>query len=415
MGRLPTEKTKPKTDLSQMIVLLYGPAKIGKSTWASTAPGAIFIPTEAGLGQLSVFSITTAGSDCCETWEDVQNGVDELLVHARETPASEDPYKTVIIDTVEELCDLAAEYVIDRHNRKAERKAEHISDIPYGKGYAALWREAKGTISKLARSRYGLVLIAHSYEITKEDPTGDYQVTVPSLSGKLRSQVEAMADLILFADTMTSADGKEERVLHTKPSRFFVAGDRTGKLPARLSLSFEAVAEALSDPVREWGVKVYQKACQHPGLKTKEAIMAALTSVVQVVTKQVGVDGVAFDLDFIRTLDDDTRASIEAMVNSEVDEAKASSQPSKGPDTPQEATEGPDPTDDTPEAEGPSEATEGPKNEEAKPKGKKKATKKATKKPDPQPEEGDVDDSQEDSQEATQEEGTEDSDPFSTF
>ena len=49
---LPTAKTPAKRSLSDVSILLYGPSKIGKSTFASQAPNAIFIATEPGLNAL---------------------------------------------------------------------------------------------------------------------------------------------------------------------------------------------------------------------------------------------------------------------------------------------------------------------------------------------------------------------------
>ena len=52
---LPTKKTPPKQDLAGLTVLVYGPSKIGKSTWCSQADGALFLATEPGLNALEVF------------------------------------------------------------------------------------------------------------------------------------------------------------------------------------------------------------------------------------------------------------------------------------------------------------------------------------------------------------------------
>ena len=52
---LPTQKSPPKTTLTDLTVLIYGPSKIGKSTWCSQADGALFLATEAGLNNLDVY------------------------------------------------------------------------------------------------------------------------------------------------------------------------------------------------------------------------------------------------------------------------------------------------------------------------------------------------------------------------
>ena len=52
---LPTQKTKPKASLFDLTALVYGPSKIGKSTWCSNAEKALFLATEPGLNALEVF------------------------------------------------------------------------------------------------------------------------------------------------------------------------------------------------------------------------------------------------------------------------------------------------------------------------------------------------------------------------
>ena len=52
---LPTTKTPPRNALADLTVLVYGPTKIGKTTWCSHADGALFLATEAGLNNLETF------------------------------------------------------------------------------------------------------------------------------------------------------------------------------------------------------------------------------------------------------------------------------------------------------------------------------------------------------------------------
>jgi alpha-galactosidase len=60
---LPTAKTPPKPNLADLTVLVYGPTKIGKSTWCSHADGALFLSTEPGLNSLEVFQTPIANWD----------------------------------------------------------------------------------------------------------------------------------------------------------------------------------------------------------------------------------------------------------------------------------------------------------------------------------------------------------------
>jgi hypothetical protein len=53
-----------------------------------------------------------------------------------------------------------------------------------------------------------------------------------------------MADMVLFCDleVETAADGVQRirRVIRTKPSVYYEAGDRTGRLPETLDLDYKA-------------------------------------------------------------------------------------------------------------------------------------------------------------------------------
>ena len=61
---LPTEATKPVTELGKQTILIYSAPKLGKSTWASHLPSAIFFECEPGLNHLEVFRVPTY------KWED---------------------------------------------------------------------------------------------------------------------------------------------------------------------------------------------------------------------------------------------------------------------------------------------------------------------------------------------------------
>ncbi len=56
---LPTTKTKPTTDLAKQSILLYGVPKLGKSSFASQFPEAMFFECEPGLNHLEVFKVPT--------------------------------------------------------------------------------------------------------------------------------------------------------------------------------------------------------------------------------------------------------------------------------------------------------------------------------------------------------------------
>jgi len=231
---LPSQKTPPKTNLSDLTVLTYGPSKIGKSTWCSQAEGALFLATEAGLNNLEVFQVAIG------TWED-------LLQACKEISEGKHPYKTIVLDTVDNAYRMCAEHVCQKF------KIEHESDLGYGKGYALINSEFYRVLNKLSLLPYGLFLISHSQEKELETRTGKLTRIVPTLPEKARKIVLGMVDIILFCDleVTTGADGKQvaRRVIRTKPNVHYEAGDRTGRLPEVIDLDFKKFVEAYGDVV----------------------------------------------------------------------------------------------------------------------------------------------------------------------
>jgi hypothetical protein len=228
---LPTAKTPPKPNLADLTVLVYGPTKIGKSTWCSHAEGALFLSTEPGLNSLEVFQTPIA------SW-------DELLAACGEIATGEHPFRTVIIDTVDNALRMCAEYVCRKF------KVEHEADLSYGKGYALISNEFQRVLNKLAFMPYGVFLISHSQNVEIETRTGKYTKIVPTLPEKARKTVLGLVDMVLYCDIETGAgpDGKmmARRVMRTKPSLYYEAGDRTGRLPEVIDLDYSKFIEAFT-------------------------------------------------------------------------------------------------------------------------------------------------------------------------
>ena len=228
---LPKSKTKPKAHLNDLTALVYGPSKIGKSTWCSHAENALFLATEPGLNALEVFE---APITC---WDD-------LLQACAEIAEGKHDFKASVIDTVDNAYRMCADYVCKKF------KIEHESDLGYGKGYALINNEFQRVLNKLAFLPYGLILISHSHERDIETRTGKHTRIVPTLPDKARKLVTGLVDLILFCDLdmKTGDDGKPmyQRVMRTKPSPNYDAGDRTGRLPEMIPLDFPTFLKAFN-------------------------------------------------------------------------------------------------------------------------------------------------------------------------
>ena len=234
MPLLPTTKTQPKPALADLTVLVYGQTKIGKSTLCSNSESAVFLATEPGLNALDVYQVPI------QSWEDLLNACAEIT-------EGKHPFKTIIIDTIDNAYKFCTDYILKKF------KIEHESDLGYGKGYAIVNNEFQRVLTKLAFLPYGLFLVSHAKEIEVDTRTGKYTRIVPTLPDKARKIVLGMVDMVLFCDleSTTGEDGAQgmRRVIRTKPSLYYEAGDRTGRMPATIDLDFRTFLDAFEAAV----------------------------------------------------------------------------------------------------------------------------------------------------------------------
>jgi len=225
---LPKAPTPKKNDLRNLTVLLHGGKKIGKSTFCSQLPNAVFAATEPGLGQLEVHQ---APITC---WQDFIDFCNALA-------SEKHGFQSIVIDTINNLYTFACRAVCEKY------KVEYVGDFKaIGKGHVLANNLFYETLLMLANKPFGLWMVAHSVDKEIETRTEKYVKAVPQLPNKAAGQILGMADLILYADLHEdrNEDGKSSyrRVLYTKPSKYFEAGDRSGILPPVIDLDYPKFA-----------------------------------------------------------------------------------------------------------------------------------------------------------------------------
>lgn len=232
---LPTEATKPVTELGKQTILLYGSPKLGKSSFASKAPGSLFFECEPGLNHLEVFKVPTY------SWE-------SFLEACKLVAKGDHNFKTIVIDTIDNAFKMCSDYVCAKHG------IEYEGDMGHGKGWALVKNEWHRVLTRLASLPYGLIMISHAIDKTIETRTGEYTKTTPSLPDRARNVVLGLVDIILFGDSIAKKDAAGnvtiERVVRTKPHPTYEAGDRTGRLPELLPLDYEQFMKAFNSPAR---------------------------------------------------------------------------------------------------------------------------------------------------------------------
>lgn len=229
---LPTEKSAPSLSPDLVKALLYGPPKVGKSTFASkiNPDHTLFISTEPGLGALEVFEAPVT------TWSEFREVGGELAADPKH-------YEVVVIDTADELYRMCSDHVC------AELGIKHPSDADYGKGWAAVSDEFRLRVGRLASLGLGVWFISHAEDREVKKKVGTKTVTQPSLSGQARKFLVGFVDFIFLA-TWEGDEDEEKRVLRTQGAEHHEAGGRVpdgaAPLPDPLPLDAAVLREEMA-------------------------------------------------------------------------------------------------------------------------------------------------------------------------
>lgn len=240
---MPTEKTPARSTVDSLLFYLYGVPKIGKTAMLADAEGALFLPFEPGHRHVSIFRLPKDHD--IKSWDEFLSIGRSINKAKRE---GKFPFKLVVIDTFEEAYQLCRKYIL------AKNGLQHESDMGFGKGYDLVYQELRRVLRIFANIGCGVGLVGHDTEKDVEDYFGK-KVTksVPDITRGARAVALGLVDVIFFASyahvvDVDDPDGQPriERVLRTKPAPEYEAGDRTGRLPDPLPLSWKAVVEAFA-------------------------------------------------------------------------------------------------------------------------------------------------------------------------
>ena len=230
-------------------IIVYGPEKIGKSTFASCAPKPIFIRTEDGLDQ-----IDCAKFPLCSSYAQFIEQIGTLCQEPHD-------FQTLALDSADWLQKLVfAETCM-------EGKKASIEDFGYGKGYVLalkLWKEVLDGLDFLRNQRgMAIILIAHSKVEKFADPdSSTYDRYSLALDKDATAVLCEWSDAILFANRKIRIEKEEvgfkkiratakpigadggDRILRCIGSPACVAGNRYD-MPAELPLVWDEVAKYL--------------------------------------------------------------------------------------------------------------------------------------------------------------------------
>lgn len=238
-------------------IVLYGPPKIGKTTFASTIPHNLILDVEGGSGAVDVARIE----------KEKLSTFDELMQVIYGLYEQQHSFQTITLDTI----DWAEALIFNRAAQ--EHGKQSIADVPYGAGYVTaqnLWRQLLEGLDALRRDK-GIMplLIAHEQIKVYNNPMTE---SYDRYGLKLRSNdkgsssesiIKEWSDAICFVNKETfvrkektgmkevkKANTTDRVFIHTQESPAYLAGNRFG-LPAQIDFSWPALSEALSNALTQ--------------------------------------------------------------------------------------------------------------------------------------------------------------------
>ena len=226
---------KVSRDLSGYITLLYGPAKVGKTTFGAQMPGELILATERGYNALPGVLVQDITS-----WSDIKQVVREL-----KKPEIQAVYKSLIIDTIDLAADMCQKYVCNQLG------IENIGDGGWtNNGWDKYKREFEDVFRTLAQLGYAILFISHDKEITIKPENGvEYQQIRSSMQTSALKIVENMSDIIAYAHPVIR-EGQPRRILTLRSADNSIrCGCRFKYMAPEIDFSYDNLVKALNDAI----------------------------------------------------------------------------------------------------------------------------------------------------------------------
>lgn len=211
-------------------IVIGGPGKIGKTTFAASAPNAVGILTEDGAD-----NVDAQAFPLCRSLQDVYDAIGVLYNEQHD-------FRYVFLDSLDWLEPMLHAHVAAANGWK------DIEAAGYGKGYIAAaeeWRRLLDGFEALRNERnMGVILIAHDKVKSFNSPLIDqpYDTYMLKLHDRAAAIIQEWADVIGFANynvltsTVDKGFGQKEakakttgeRILHVEPHPAHFGGNRFG-------------------------------------------------------------------------------------------------------------------------------------------------------------------------------------------
>ncbi|WJJ55333.1 hypothetical protein QB910_000089 [Dabrowskivirus KKP3916] len=219
---LGVERNIPKVNFLEYTGIFEAPEKFGKTAFSTLYPNAILLAAEKG------YMAQVINKRDINKWQDF---VDFVNLLSKNREAIGDSVRTIIIDTVDELYPMAAEYVARKQGIKDGQKYETIKDIPYGQGWVMHDNEFKKQIKRILSMGFTILYLTHSTVKTIKPKDGEpYDVYKSTMPDRCANIVYAACDYIIHGTRrkieLDDGEFAMRRVLTVRGNGEAIAGNR---------------------------------------------------------------------------------------------------------------------------------------------------------------------------------------------
>lgn len=227
---------KVSRDLSGYITYIYGPGKIGKTTFGSQMPGALILAFQKGYNALpNVYAQDVT------TWADMK-----IILRDLKKPEVKDLFHSIIVDTIDIAAAACQKYII------SQAGVDTLNQIPYGQGWSRVKRQLEDTFREVTQMGYAVLFISHDKDKTfkRQDGT-EYNQIVPTLGNSYNLIIKDMVDIYGYAH-LAIRDGEPRRVLTLRSLDGTIdCGSRFKYMQSEVNFSYNALVDGLNRAIDE--------------------------------------------------------------------------------------------------------------------------------------------------------------------
>lgn len=251
------KKNKVKCDIGSYMHYIRGVRKSGKTTlfrdlvleeYGKAECGAhISIGNETGANALDELMTVQA-----ENWTELKEIVSDLVENK-----SDNEFRLIALDTVDELVKIASDEVLRQHRIKKGKPAESINDAfgGWGAGRKKLIELIDNLLADLQHAGYGVFLIGHTKLRDVKEKNGDeYQQLKSNLSEDYDGIFANKADIIMTISVDKDIEDDHvvgtKRYMHFRDDGFVDCGSRFTDMPEKVPYGAKEYIEAFEAGVR---------------------------------------------------------------------------------------------------------------------------------------------------------------------